>query len=246
MNKQLDLMQQLQAGPPVRSEAAVESLEPVLHWRGRNPSQWVSDETVRLVQQIFLLQTQAPPRMVVFAGVDHGNGCSGIAASVAKVLARAGSGPVCLVEGNFRSPTLPELFGTINHHGLTDALLGQGPIRSFAKPVGMDKLWLLSCGKLAIDSPNLLSSNHIKARLAELRSEFDFVVIDAPPLTQYADAIAIGQVTDGVVLVIEADSTRREAAQAAVANLRCSQVPILGAVLNKRSFPIPKSIYDRL
>jgi capsular exopolysaccharide synthesis family protein len=181
-----------------------------------------------------------------FFGIDRGNGCSRICASVAETLARNAPGPVCLVDANFRSPALPALFGTPNHHGLTDSLLWEGPIQSFAKPAGVENLWLLSSGQLSADSPNLLSSEPIRARLVELRSKFSFVVIDSPPLTQYADAIALGQVTDGLVLIIEANSTRREAAERAVANLRSSQVPILGAVLNKRTFPIPQMIYDKL
>jgi protein-tyrosine kinase len=207
---------------------------------------WASDEALRLVQRIFLLQTQEPPRMVVFAGINHGDGCSRIAASVAETLAKNAVGRVCLVEANFRSPALPGLFGTTNHHGLTDALLDEGPIRSFATPVATDKLWLLSSGALASDSASLLSSERINARFMELRDEFDFVIIDAPPLTRYADAIAIGQLTDGLVLVLEAGSTRREAAQIAAATLRSSKIPILGAVLNKRTFPIPEKIYKRL
>ena len=150
--------------------------------------------------------------MVVFAGIDHGNGCSRIAASVAETLAGNARGAVCLVEANFRSPALPAMLGTTNHHGLTDALLQEGPIRSFIKPVCNDSLWLLSSGSLAADSPNLLSSERLKARSAELRKEFEFVIVDAPPLTRYADAIALGQLSDGIVLVLEAESTRREAA----------------------------------
>ena len=65
-------------------------------------------------------------------------------------------------------------------------------------------------------------------------------------LARYADAIALGQVSDGLILVLEADSTRKKAAQMAAANLRSSNVPILGAVLNKRTFPIPEKIYKRL
>ena len=56
-----------------------------------------------------------------------------ICVSVAETLAKNIPGSVCLVEANLRSPALPEMFGTTNHHGLTDALLQDGPIRSFAK-----------------------------------------------------------------------------------------------------------------
>jgi Mrp family chromosome partitioning ATPase len=138
------------------------------------------------------------------------------------------------------------MFGTTNHHGLTDALLQEGPIRSFAKPVRGDRLWLLSCGSLAADSSNLLNSERLKARFAELRKEFDFVLIDAPPLTPYADAIALAQLTDGFVLVLEANSTRREAALKVAENLRASRIHVLGAVLNKRTFPIPELLYSKL
>ena len=198
------------------------------------------------MQQVFLLQTEEAPRMVVFAGIDHGNGCSRIALSVAETLAGNARGAVCLVEANFHSPALPAMLGTTNHHGLTDALLREGPIRSFAKPVLSGNLWLLSSGSLAADSPNLLSSERLKARSAELRKEFEFVIVDAPPLTRYADAIALGQLSDGIVLVLEANSTRREAALAATDGLRSSGIKIVGAVLNKRTFPIPEKIYRRL
>jgi capsular exopolysaccharide synthesis family protein len=208
---------------------------------------WANNEALQLVQRIFLLQAQNPPRMVVFAGIDHGDGCSQISASVAKLLAQNAEGAVCLVEANFRSPALLRLFGTTNHHGLTDALLSEGSIRSFAKSVSTDdKLWLLSSGALAADSANLLTSDRVKARLAELRSDFAFVIIDAPPLTLYADAITIAQYANGLVLILEAGSTRRDAAQTVAANLRSSNIPILGAVLNKRTFPIPEKIYRRL
>jgi Mrp family chromosome partitioning ATPase len=86
----------------------------------------------------------------------------------------------------------------------------------------------------------------MESRSAELRKEFDFIIIDAPPMTRHADAIALGQVSDGLVLILEAESTRREAALAVVENLRLSQVQILGAVLNKRVFPIPEQIYSKL
>ena len=214
--------------------------------RNQSASEWASDEALRLVQQIFVLQAQQPPHVVVFAGIDHGNGCSGICASVAETLARNGRGRVCLVEANFRSPVLPEMYGVPNHFGFTEALLREGPVDNFTKPLRHENLWLLSSGTLAIDSPSLLTSGHLRARIDELRLQFDFVIIDAPPLTRYSDAIVLGQLSDGLVMIIEAGSTRREAAAAAAENLRTAKVPILAAVLNKRTFPIPDKIYNWL
>jgi capsular exopolysaccharide synthesis family protein len=248
MSRNFDLMQEMERCRPVEGNRSVQV---VLHAANQEQNEirynsMSNDASLELVQRIFLSRTDGRPRLVVFVGIEHGNGCSGTAASVADSLAESARGRVCLVEANFRSPGLPALFGSTNHYGLTEALRENAPIRSIAKAVNNGRLWLLSSGSLAADSPNLLTSERLKSRFAELRAEFDFVIVDAPPLTPYSDAIALGQLSDGVVLVLEAESTRREAATAAVDNLRAAQVEILGAVLNKRTFPIPEKIYRRL
>jgi Mrp family chromosome partitioning ATPase len=221
-------------------------------WRTRAASrhltlnQMAREESNRLVEQIFLAHTEEPPHVVVFAGIDHGNGCSRICAHTAEALQENLRGTICLVEANFRSPSLPRLFGMKNHYGLTDALVGEGPIRSFAKPVGRDNIYLISSGSLVVESHGLLNSDRLRNRFNELRTEFDYVVVDTPPLTRYSDAIALGKMADGFVLVLEANATRKEAAIRICEDLRASQIRILGVVLNKRTFPIPESLYRRL
>jgi receptor protein-tyrosine kinase len=141
---------------------------------------------------------------------------------------------------------LPSFLGVPNHKGLTQALLTTASIRSFAKQLTPSNLWLLSAGDLAPESPNLLNSESLKMRLQELRSEFDYVLIDAPALNLYSDAIALGRMADGVVIVLQADSTRRESALKGLRSLRDAQIQVLGAVLNRRTFPIPDFVYRRL
>ena len=204
------------------------------------PRQLAGDLTEDLVQQVFLQTKQKQPRMVVFAAVDHGNGCSQIAASAAAALAANTRGVVCLVEGNFRSPGLLKMLGMSNHHGLTDSLLEEGSIQSFVEPIWSGCLWLLSSGSLGASSPSLLKSERMRERFAELRETFDFLIVDAPPLSRYADAIALGQLSDGMVLVLEAGSTRRDTAFSAAKKLRSFKVEVLGAVLNKGEFQDPR------
>jgi Mrp family chromosome partitioning ATPase len=199
-----------------------------------------------LVQKVFLQREPAEKRMVVFAAVNQGNGSSQMAALTAQCLSTAAPGGVCLVDANFRSPALPTMLGTTNYHGLTNALAEQDAIRSFLKPVCNDSLWLLSSGATSPDSPNLLSSERMRARVTELRDQFAFVVVDAPPLTRHPDAISLAKMSDGVVIILEAESTRREVARSVVRNLRSTGIPILGAVLNKRRYPIPDPIYQWL
>ena len=157
------------------------------------------EEFLKLVQRVFLSRSVDRPHVVMFAGVDQGNGCSRTCIGIADTLARNVLGLVCLVDANMRTPSLPQYLGVTNHRGLTQALFEEGPVRGFAKQIRPGNLWLLSSGSSCSDSSSLLKSARLGARLGELRSEFDYVLIDVPPLNQYADAIGLGQLTDGVV-----------------------------------------------
>src|SRR5580698_5176178 len=204
------------------------------------------EESQKLVQRVFLAEGNDNPHVVVFAGVDHGNGCSQICAQTARILADNVTGSICLLDANLRTPSLPNIFGVTNHHGLTDALMQADSVRSYTKPLTPSNLWLLSCGSMPAGSANMLTSGRMKDRIAELRREFDYVLVDAPPLNEYSDAIALGQIADGLVLVLEANATRRESALRIADTLRATQIRVLGAVLNKRTFPIPEGLYNRL
>jgi capsular exopolysaccharide synthesis family protein len=252
MSKNFELLQQVDmhggtaAAPPPVTPIAFKPIAGNGHATRLNLDVVAHEETLRLVQSIFLTAGQDAPSVVMFSGVDSGNGCSHICSQAAAVLARNVTGSVCLVDANLRTPALPEFFGVTNHHGLTDSLRNNGSIRGYAKALNPENLWLLSCGSLATDSSALLNSALLKTRIAELRKEFDYVLIDSPPLGSYSDGMVLGQLSDGVVMVLEANSTRREAALRVAESLRARQIKVLGAVLNKRTFPIPESLYHRL
>jgi Mrp family chromosome partitioning ATPase len=91
-----------------------------------------------------------------------------------------------------------------------------------------------------------MSSNRLAARIMELRQEFRYVLMDSPPVNVYSDAVPLGQAADGVILVISANSTRREEACKAKVCLESAGAPLLGVVLNNRTYPIPQVIYNRL
>jgi len=254
MSRNYELIQQaeIRLEVPASKEPNTDHLSPPANKKSKNgkPARLYLDdneareESFKLLQNIFLRREEAVPRVVVFAGIDSGNGCSAICTYAAEALASQKLGTVCLVDGNVRSPSLADHFGISNHYGFTDALHGQGAIRDLATLVGPDNLWLLSCGSRAPESPRLLNSAGMKARIVELRAEFDYVLIDTPPLNTFADGIAIGKLADGLVLVLEANATRRESASNTVENLRAAQINILGAVLNKRTYPIPRALYN--
>jgi capsular exopolysaccharide synthesis family protein len=205
------------------------------------------EEASKLVQRVFLAPGTAQRRVVVFCGVGHGGGCTEVCARTADVLASCVDKSVCMIDGNFRTPSLHKYFDVDNQRGLTEMIAQSGNAREFARPVqNGSSMWLVSSGEVASDPHTLLRSDRLQNRIADLRAQFDYILIDSAPVTLYADAISLARLADGVILVIEANVTRREAARKAKMILEDAGVQLLGAVFNKRSFPIPAALYSRL
>jgi len=78
-----------------------------------------------------------------------------------------------------------------------------------------------------------------------LRAEFDYVLLDVAAVTEANDATLLGCGADGIVLVLKANTSRRESARKVTQDLQAAKVRVLGAVLNQRTFPIPESIYKK-
>jgi Mrp family chromosome partitioning ATPase len=205
----------------------------------------VQDEVVKLIQRVFTLPSKAP-RSVVFACVQPGDGSNAICLHAARVLASQGRGSVCLVDANVRAPSLHLGFGLENLRGLAQAVGESIPMRGFAHQIDGGNLWVLPWGSVNGNSQTLTSSDRFQQRFAELRAEFDYVLIDAPAVNLCADPIALGRLSDGLVLVVQLNTTRREAARNAKEALEAAKVRLLGVVLNNRKYPIPKVLYRML
>ncbi|HYA23929.1 MAG TPA: CpsD/CapB family tyrosine-protein kinase [Terriglobales bacterium] len=203
------------------------------------------DELNKLVQRLFL-QPNQDCRSVVFSGTEAGNGCTWTCARAAEILLSQRAASVCLVDANLRSPGLHQQFGVENHHGLSNSLLVADPVTNFVCAAGRSNLWLLSCGADPASCQGLLGSDRMRARLAELRAQFDYVLVDAPSIGLGNESVLLGQASDGLVLVLKANASRKERVRRAIQELTNGNVRVLGAVLNQRTFPTPAPIYNRL
>jgi protein-tyrosine kinase len=204
------------------------------------------DEISKLVHRLFLLPGTDAARHVVFTGMDTGDGCSWICARVGELLASQVTGSVCIVDCNLRAPSLHRQFNVENHYGLSDALVGDGPIRQYAQQLSRWNLWLVSCGASNDSCQELLTSDRMRMRISELRSQFNYVLMDVASFNACNHAMVFGGLADGVVLVLKANSTRRDATRETMQQLQASNIRLLGAVLNQRTFPIPERIYNKL
>jgi len=203
------------------------------------------EQEIKLVERVFP-GTADSPRVALFAGLEKEARCASTCARVAELLAARAEGPVCVVDANFQRPSLHEYFGVDNLKGLAEATVESGPVQNFAQQIPEPDLWLISSGKAAPQLRFPAMADGLRVRIEELRDTFRYVVIHSAPLRVDTSAMLLSRWTDGIVLVVEAHATRRDAARRVKGMLDAANVSLLGVVLNNRTFPIPEAIYRRL
>jgi protein-tyrosine kinase len=193
-----------------------------------------------LVERVFLPVSGEPRRCVAFSAVGTGARSGGIVATVADLLAQQTSGSVCLVDANFSAPSLHTCFGVPNAIGLADLAGTDDPLVAAARPLRRN-LWLVSAG-LSSARPSF-TSDHARVRIEQLIADFDYLLVDVEPITATGHAPGLAPLVGGVILVVAAESTRRDAARRASRMLHGSGAAVIGAVLTNRRFPIPDALY---
>jgi Flp pilus assembly CpaE family ATPase len=207
--------------------------------------QLTRDEECKLIQNVFRASGSASRRTVLFAGVDHHSPSATLCGRTAELLASQIEGSVCAVDADLRDPSLHLCLNGQAANGLLDLLRDGGSVRSAAQQLRAN-LWLLQSAPQVRDPHTVLASDRMRLLFKELREQFDYILVSAPPFSQSAESILLSQLTDGVVLVLEAHATRRERARNVKERLAAARVPVLGAVLRNRTFPIPDALYHRL
>lgn len=159
-----------------------------------------------------------------------GEGKTTTASNLAVVLAQTGSN-VVLVDADLRRPRLHRVFAVDGGHGLTNALLGE-PLDANLQVVG-GNLTLLASGPVPPNPSDMLSGKRMAAVVEQLKSHFDYVIIDSAPVLPVSDGVALSRHVDGVLLVSHAGRTSLPQLRQALMNLEQVSGPVLGFVLNR-------------
>ncbi len=145
---------------------------------------------------------------------------------------------VLLIDGDMRRPRLHKVFDEANSWGLSDLLreknaVDELPIEVLAKQTPVPRLYLLPSGASTGNIFGLLHSDRLARLLPMFRQEFDYVLVDAPPCLEFADARIMARYTEELLLVVRANYTDRRTVQAAVERLRFDGIPLMGVILNR-------------
>ncbi len=210
--------------------------------RRRRPEVYHDKEILPFVRSLLLAPRSGDsPRSLLFAAVDASARSASVCVRVARALASFDAGTVCIVDTNPSSPSTSPPART-QEPGVADMLhLGSRRFMTLEVEPG---LWFLPARHTSIDMSGMTPDR--AQAVAGQPESFDWLLADIGRIGYVGRAPAMARSADGVVLVVTANATRRDAALKAKQELVAAGGRLLGTVLTDRTFPIPEAIYRRL
>jgi succinoglycan biosynthesis transport protein ExoP len=187
-------------------------------------------ESIRTLRSgILMSDVDRPPKVIQVTSTSPGEGKSTIAVSLAISAASAGQ-KVALVDADLRHPSTSHFFKLDQKTGLVDLLTGaaaMGDVIAFKS----EHLGIIPAGAKSLNPPDILGSERMKALVADLKKNFDYVVIDAPPVGPVVDSVIVAGLADKTIFVVRWASTARDRVQTAIQKVSV-QKRVGGLVLN--------------
>ncbi len=196
-----------------------------------SPRSATSEAFRALRTNIQYINYELKSKVILITSSGPGEGKTFVTANLGVALAEAGH-KVLIVCADMRKPGLHGCFHLHNKAGLSTVLIGKGEMEDFLASPGFPNLKVLTSGPLPPNPSELLGSRRMKEALEKARSRFDFVLMDTPPVLATSDTAVLGPRVDGVIIVINAGSSRRDEAKKSRELLSQVKTRILGTVLN--------------
>ena len=215
------------------------------HFHGRKHFSFdLPPTTVEEFQQLRknILASRSPRslQMMLVVSSRHGEGVTTTTALLGSTMAQGGR---CLViDANFRTPGLTNVFGGETQTGLCEALADGSDGSAHVHPTDIPNLYYMPTGIGPMRVPYMFEGRSFDDLLGSLRKEFDTILIDGAPMEMYADSAYLAPRTDGVIVVIQAEATPVSAPAISLRELERVSAPILGAVLNRTQNYIPEAL----
>jgi len=204
------------------------------------------NEMVALSRNIDALLPDTPRKMIQFIGSQAGEGTSTVIRDFAMVSAASLGKTVLLLDADPRSPSQHLSFHLQPKFGWEEILRNKRTFRKAICRIGDTKLHVYPTPPGSASLPKELFSPEIKEFWEEAKERFDLILIDSAPASASPDGIALSRFMDGVVLVLEAEKTRKPVAESLKNQIVQNGGNLLGMVFNNRRYHIPEAVYKRL
>lgn len=180
---------------------------------------------------LFFNNQQGNMKVIQVTSPIPGDGKSTIASNLAVSIAQSGR-KVCLVDCDFRRPRVSKIFGVGSDVGLVQVISEKSKLEEAIQESSIENLSVLSCGRRPANPAELLSSERFQSIIAELRTKFDYIILDTPPVLVVSDPATVAPVADGVILTVRLRRNLKPIAIRASQMLHAMNANMIGVVVN--------------
>jgi capsular exopolysaccharide synthesis family protein len=179
---------------------------------------------------MFSFSEEETGRVIGVTSSVQSEGKSSTACNVAYALSEAGE-KVLLLEGDLRRPSLASKLGLARSPGLTNLLIAKGDFQEMVQHCPLTPaVDIITSGDIPPNPSELLASARMEKLMEELKQDYDYIVLDLPPVTVVSDTLAISKLLDGVVMVVRAGVSDRQMLAEAMRQLNMVDLRVLGFV----------------
>ena len=235
--------------PIIGGPAGAEAIEQNDHLRERDLGVFLDPKSIAaeccrsIRTNILFMSPDRPLRTMVVTSPSPQEGKTTTAINLAVTMAEAG-GRILLIDTDMRRPRLHRSFGVPNQSGISTVIVGKATLQEAIKRTDIPNLDVLTCGPVPPNPSELLHTERFKVVLADCMNLYDRVILDSPPTSAVTDPAVLGNLADGVVLVVKAGETTKEAGLHARKQLVAAKARLFGVVVNAIDFSNPAYGYD--
>ncbi len=175
-----------------------------------------------------------------------GEGKTTTAIKIATALSKNVTGRVLLVDGNTLNPQLHSIYSLNANPGLAESLQGGTDLQSTIQATKVSNLDVMVSGSSDSGSGDINDSNTFAHKLAQLKQSYEYVIFDGTSVLSSSRACQIARHFDGVILTVECENTKWEVLDLAREKIDNVGGNVLGVILNKRRYYVPKALYGRI
>lgn len=172
-----------------------------------------------------------PIKTIVVTSSLAGEGKSTVVVNLAYSLSQDGA-RVLVIDCDLRKPSIHENFLLANEKGLTDVLFGKSDLKGVTKKIE-DSLFLITAGTILPNPAEILGSKEMENLIKELKINFDYIIIDTPPILPVSDTLLLVSKADATLIVVKARKTKEKMVKESYERLIEAKSNVIGTVLNE-------------
>ena len=196
-----------------------------------SPKSPISEAYRALRTNIQFANVDKPPKVILISSSATKEGKSTTTANLAITMAQAGYRTL-IIDCDLRRPTLHTYFSLDRRFGLSNVLAGELSYENAARPTSTANLYLIPSGDIPPNPAELVSSHHMKSLIDAARKNFDYILIDSPPIIAVTDAVILSTEVDGLILVVSSGFVNKREVSRAITLLKTVNSKILGVLIN--------------